>query len=160
MPVGVERIQHGVEANQGALMSNIVACPSCAKQNRIPTSATGTPVCAACKTPVPWTVDATDTDLDAALDANVPVLVDLWAPWCGPCRTVAPIIEQIARARAGHLKVVKVNVDELPAVSARYGVQGIPMLLLLDHGHEIGRQVGALPAAALERWLDRRIAAR
>jgi thioredoxin 2 len=67
---------------------------------------------------------------------------------------VAPILEQAARDRAGRLKVVKVNVDELPEVSARYGVQGIPTLLLLDHGREVARQVGALSAAAFDRWLD------
>jgi thioredoxin 2 len=110
-------------------------------------------VCAACKAPLPWLVEATRADLDSVLDASVPVVVDLWAPWCGPCRTVAPILEQVARERAGHLKVVKVNVDELPDVSARYGVQGIPTLLLLDRGREVARQVGALPHAALDRWL-------
>jgi thioredoxin 2 len=72
---------------------------------------------------------------------------------------VAPVLEQIATERAGHLKVVKVNVDELPHVSARYGVQGIPTLLLLERGREIGRQVGAAPAAALNRWLDAHLTA-
>lgn len=135
-------------------MSGVVACNACGKKNRVPASALGTPVCAACKAMLPWLVDATGEDLDAVLDANVPVVVDLWAPWCGPCRMVAPMLEQVARQRAGRLKIVKVNVDELPEVSARYGVQGIPTLLLLDHGREVARQVGALPAAALDRWLD------
>lgn len=135
-------------------MSGVVACTACGKRNRVPAIASGSPVCAACKTALPWIVDATGDDYEGALDANVPVLVDLWAPWCGPCRTVAPILEQAARERAGRLKLVRVNVDELPAVSARYGVQGIPTLLLLDRGHEAARQVGALPAHALDRWLD------
>jgi thioredoxin 2 len=135
-------------------MAGVVACPACDRKNRVPASATGTPVCAACTTPLPWIVEATSADLDGALDAKVPVVVDLWAPWCGPCRMVAPILEQAARERAGRLKVVKVNVDELPEVSARYGVQGIPTLLLLDHGREVARQVGALPAHAFDRWLD------
>jgi thioredoxin 2 len=97
---------------------------------------------------------ATAATFDAAIDATLPVLVDLWAPWCGPCRSVAPVVEQLARDRAGRLKVVKVNVDEAPQVGARYQVQSIPTLLLLDGGRLIGRQVGALPAAALTRWLD------
>ena len=135
-------------------MASVVACPSCAKKNRVPVAAAGSPVCAVCKTPLPWLVDATMDTFDAALDGNVPVVVDLWAPWCGPCRMVAPILERLAAERAGQLKIVKVNVDEQPHVSARYGVQGIPTLLLLDHGREIGRQVGAASAPALHRWLD------
>ena len=140
-------------------MAGIVSCANCGKRNRLPTTAAGTPVCAACKAPLPWIVDATRDAVDATLDANVPVVVDLWAPWCGPCRMVAPVLEQAARERAGHLKIAKVNVDELPDVSARYGVQGIPTLLLLDHGREIARQVGALPNAALDRWLDSHLGA-
>jgi thioredoxin 2 len=140
-------------------MSAIVACPSCTNKNRVPTIASGSPVCAACKAPLPWLVDACADDVDAALQADLPVLVDLWAPWCGPCRAVAPILEQLSVICAGQLKVVKVNVDELPQISARYGVQGIPTLLLLDHGREIGRQVGAAPASALIRWLDSRLGA-
>src|SRR5262245_2163403 len=136
----------------------IVTCPSCGQRNRVPTAATGTPACPRCKQPLPWLVDAAPDTVDAALHAKVPVLVDLWAPWCGPCRTVAPILEQIAAERAGQLKVVKVNVDEIPQVSARYGVQGIPTLLLVDGGREVARQVGAAPKAALTRWLDAHLA--
>ena len=140
-------------------MAAIVACSSCAKRNRVPVAAAGSPVCAHCKTPLPWLVDAAPDTVDVAVDANVPVLVDLWAPWCGPCRMIAPILEQLAVERAGQVKVVKVNVDELPQVSARYGVQGIPTLLLLDHGSEIARQVGAAPAHELRRWLDSNLGA-
>jgi thioredoxin 2 len=139
-------------------MAAVVTCRHCEKKNRVPAAAPGSPVCAVCKAPLPWLVDAAADNVDAALNANVPVVVDLWAPWCGPCRMVGPILEQLAVDRAGHLKVVKVNVDELPHVSARYSVQGIPTLLLLDHGREIGRQVGAAPASTLNRWLDSHIA--
>lgn len=135
-------------------MADPTRCPSCGKRNRVPVATSGRPLCGGCRGPLPWIVDATATTIDEAIDATLPVLVDLWAPWCGPCRSVAPIVEQLARERAGRLKVVKVNVDEAPQVGARYQVQSIPTLLLLDGGRLIGRQVGALPAAALTRWLD------
>ena len=135
-------------------MAGTTPCPSCGRQNRVPAIAAGKPTCGVCGASLPWIVEATEDNFDGALDTGVPVLVDLWAPWCGPCRTVAPILEQLARERAGRLKVVKVNVDESPRVSARYRVQGIPTLLLFRRGELAGRQVGALPAAALSQWLD------
>jgi thioredoxin 2 len=141
------------------MKSGVVACPSCGKKNRVPTVAVGSPVCAVCKTALPWLVEATEESVDSALNANVPVLVDLWAPWCGPCRMIAPLLEQLAVERAGQLKIVKVNVEQLPQVSAAYRVQGIPTLLLLDHGREIGRQVGAVPAPVLHAWLDSQLVA-
>jgi thioredoxin 2 len=135
--------------------SPVTECPSCGTKNRVPAATTaGTPVCGRCKQPLPWIVEATMGNVDAAFEATVPVLVDLWAPWCGPCRMVSPILDQLAADRAGRLKVVKVNVDDLPAVSARYGVQGIPTLLLQNGGQEVARQVGAAPRRSLEQWLD------
>lgn len=112
------------------------------------------PHCGSCGEKLPWLVPATDATFDAEADASVAVLVDLWAPWCGPCRTMAPLLEQLSRQRAGRLKVVKVNVDEHPEVSARHQVQGIPTLLLFRDGRLVDRRVGAAPAATLERWLD------
>ena len=135
-------------------MAVITACPSCGKQNRVPAAATGRPICAVCGASLPWIVDATEQAFDDAVDTTVPVLVDLWAPWCGPCRMVTPILEQLAVERAGRLKIVKVNVDESPQVAARYRVQGIPTLLLLNRGQLTDRQTGALPAHALAQWLD------
>jgi thioredoxin 2 len=140
-------------------MATVTACPSCGKRNRVPDAATGTPACAACATKLPWLVQVGATGFGEAVEAKVPVLVDLWAPWCAPCRAVAPVLEQLARDRAGALKVVKVNVDEAPDLSARLGVQGIPTMLLYVDGHEVDRQVGALPAHALEQWLDRSVRA-
>lgn len=121
----------------------------------MPASATGTPRCAACHAPLPWLVEATEDDFAAVAAGPGPVLVDLWAPWCGPCRSVAPLLERAALERAGSLKVVKVNVDVAPGISRRFGVQGIPTMLLLRDGAEIARQVGALPEPALRAWLDR-----
>ena len=94
-----------------------------------------------------------EDDFDTAVRAPIPVLVDLWAPWCAPCRTVAPGVERAATELAGRLKVVKVNVDDAPGISARFGVQGIPTLLLLRDGELVARQVGALPTDRLVAWV-------
>ena len=110
----------------------------------------GTPRCARCKAPLPWIVDARDDDFGAQVEAPVPVLVDLWAPWCPPCRMVAPIVESLARKHARRLKLVKVNVDEAPATAERYGAMSIPTLVLLRNGQEVERVVGALPEPQLE----------
>lgn len=99
-------------------------------------------------------VDAGDGDFDEAVDSTGLVLVDLWAPWCGPCRTVAPAVEAAAREFAGKLKVVKVDVDQAPGISARFRVQGIPALLLLRDGQPIARQVGAVPVNRLLDWVQ------
>ncbi len=121
----------------------------------MPAAATGVPRCAHCHSPLPWLTTADDADFDKiAGDSPLPVLVDLWAPWCGPCRMVAPGVEQAAKKLAGRLKVVKVNVDQAPAVSARFNASSIPTLLVLDHGKVKARQVGAVPPDALLRWVE------
>jgi thioredoxin 2 len=84
----------------------------------------------------------------------VPVLVDLWAPWCAPCRARAPALEQLARERAGRLKVVKLNVDDHPTVASRFNVQGIPLLVLTRDGSELARLTGAAPLPRLQSWLN------
>jgi thioredoxin 2 len=104
---------------------------------------------------LPWLVDVDASNFDEAIsESSVPVLVDLWAPWCGPCKMVAPALEQLSRDRAGSLRVIKLNVDEAPEVSSRLGVQGIPTMVLYDKGTEIARQVGAIPGSAIGRWID------
>jgi thioredoxin 2 len=132
----------------------VVLCPRCQTKNRVPAVARGTPRCGKCHSPIPWVVDASDSDFaDVAERATIPVLVDLWAPWCAPCRMVSPVLEQLAAERAGRLKLVKVNTDESPNLSRRFDVQAIPTLLLLDGGQLVARQVGAAPAPALRSWL-------
>ena len=136
-------------------MAEIVACPNCGKRNRVPAVAAGVPRCAACHAALPWLTSAGDGDFEqVAGRSTLAVLVDLWAPWCGPCRVVEPGVEQAARELAGRLKVVKVNVDQAPRTAERLGVQGIPTLLLLRDGREVARQVGAVPPAALLRWTE------
>jgi thioredoxin 2 len=135
--------------------STVVECPSCGAKNRVPPAATGIPRCGRCKTPLPWVVDATDDDFAAKADkAALPVLVDLWAEWCGPCRMVSPILEKLALELAGRMKLVKVDVDRSPQLSGRFGVQSIPMLALLHHGEVVATKVGAGPEAALRSWLE------
>jgi len=99
-------------------------------------------------------VPAATADFAAETTSSVPVIVDLWAPWCGPCRAVAPVLQRLATERAGRLKVVKVNVDEEPALAQRFAAQSIPLLVLMRDGAEVGRQVGAVPYERLAGWLD------
>jgi thioredoxin 2 len=87
------------------------------------------------------------------------VLVDFWAPWCGPCRMVSPALAQLAEERPGQLKLVKVNVDESPRLQQRFAVQAIPTLMVLRGGKVIARQAGAAPVTALRSWLDQSLAA-
>jgi len=139
------------------MASAIVTCPSCGKRNRVHPTARGVPQCAACGAKIPWLVEASGDDFAAETAASVPVVVDFWAPWCGPCRMVSPAIERLAQANAGHMKVVKLNVDEAPAVGARYGVQSIPTLVLLRDGEEVDRVVGAAPEPQLRAWVERHL---
>ena len=108
-----------------------------------------------CHRPLPWIADAGDEDFaEVAECASVPVLIDLWAPWCGPCRMVSPALEQLVTEMAGRLKLVKVNVDESPKLQQRFGVQAIPTLMVLRDGRVAARQAGAAPAPALRAWLE------
>jgi thioredoxin 2 len=138
------------------MADELIKCPHCGRRNRVPAAASGTPRCGNCHQPLPWIVNAGDGSFaEVAEKSTVPVLVDLWAPWCGPCRMVSPALAQLATERAGSLKLVKVNVDESPRLQQRFDIQSIPTLMLLRGGQVIARQVGAAPADALRSWLDR-----
>ena len=133
----------------------IVQCPHCGKSNRVPAASPGRPRCANCLNWLPWIVEAGDGDfVQVAEQSDLPVLVDFWAEWCGPCVTVSPALDQLATERAGTLKLVRVNVDYAPRLSDRFDIQAIPTLLVLVHGKIVSRQVGAAPAPALRSWLD------
>ncbi|PPS91020.1 thioredoxin [Streptomyces sp. MH60] len=132
-----------------------VTCPHCGRGNRIPVTAEGRPRCGHCKQYLPWIVDASDGDFGEVVEqATVPVVVDLWATWCGPCRMVSPALEQVARDLAGRIKLVKVDVDKNPLLSSRFAVQAVPTLLVLDRGETVARQAGAAPAHVLRQWVE------
>jgi thioredoxin 2 len=147
------------QASSTYVVSQIVTCPRCGQRNRVPPSASGVPACGKCRGHLPWIADAGDDTFAAVAEKSpLPVLVDMWAPWCGPCRMVGPALERVAGELAGTVKLVKVNVDTAPRLSERFSVRAVPTLLVMRDGRVIARQSGAAPAAALRRWVERAIA--
>ncbi|MFJ6158063.1 thioredoxin [Pseudarthrobacter sp. NPDC092184] len=139
----------------------LTTCPACGKTNRVPAQAAGRPRCGNCKADLPWIVAAADGDFAAVAEQSpVPVLVDFWAAWCGPCRMVSPVLDKIARERPGRIKLVKVDVDKSPGLSRRFDVQAIPTLMVMVDGKVAARQAGAAPAEVLRSWLDGALAGR
>ena len=152
-PTGVETAAStstdGLAQPAGTGPVSALTCASCGKQNRIRPSAKGVPHCGSCSATLPWVVDATDETFDLEADASVAVLVDLWAPWCAPCRYVSPILEELARDYAGRIKVVKVNVDDNPVLAQRFQAHSIPTMIVLRSGRVMDRVVGAMPKSQL-----------
>ncbi|MBN1635961.1 MAG: thioredoxin TrxC [Deltaproteobacteria bacterium] len=145
--------------NPGSL---IVRCPSCGTKNRIPgTKLHDRPKCGKCHSllpaPAPGSkpIDVNDASFsDEILNHAGVVLVDFWAPWCGPCKMMSPVLEQLAAQWAGRVKIAKLNVDENQITASRYGIQSIPSLLLFKNGKHINTLVGALPKSDIERQLQ------
>ncbi len=137
------------------MATRMVKCENCGRMNRVPASAQGRPRCGNCKASLPWIADAGDEDFaEIAENTTVPVLVDLWASWCGPCRMVSPALEQLAREKAGQVKLVKVDIERAPKLAQRFSVQAVPTLMVLNRGEVIARQPGAAPLNILRSWLD------
>ncbi|GAA0561474.1 thioredoxin family protein [Actinomadura livida] len=132
-----------------------VRCEHCGTKNRVPGAAGGKPVCGNCHRPLPWIADAGDEDFtEVAERSSVPVLVDLWAAWCAPCRTVSPVLERIAHEMAGRLKLVKTDIDRAPRIRERFAVRAVPTLLLMRDGKVIDRRAGAAHAGPLRTWVE------
>ncbi|MEU4515964.1 thioredoxin [Nonomuraea wenchangensis] len=130
-------------------------CANCGRPNRVPDAASGTPRCGNCHQPLPWIADAgDDTFAEVAERADLPVLVDFWAEWCGPCRMVTPALEQVAQELAGRVKLVKIDVDRSPALSQRFTITGVPALMMLNEGRVVAQRVGAAPARQLREWVE------
>jgi len=142
--------------------TTLIRCPSCASTNRVPRAKIEEglhPVCGACKKPLPVSskpLMVTDATFAAEVERSpLPVLLDLWAAWCGPCRMVAALRDDLAIEFAGRVRVAKLNVDENPATAGRFNVVSIPTLLVLKEGREIDRIVGVQPKAEIARRLAR-----
>jgi thioredoxin 2 len=137
-------------------MSLHIVCPQCQAVNRVPSERLGeSPECGRCHQPL-FTgkpVNLTAADFDRHMSrSDIPLLIDFWAPWCGPCRMMAPAFEQAAAQLEPNFRVAKVNTEEEQALGARYGIRSIPMLGLFLHGREIARQAGVMGTADIVRW--------
>jgi thioredoxin 2 len=133
---------------------SVLKCRNCGAANRIRPSARGAPHCGTCGEPLPWVVDADQESFEAETKAGPTVVIDLWAPWCGPCRIVSPMLDAFAREHAGRVKVVKVNVDDNQGLAIRFDAMSIPTMVVLKDGQVVDRIVGAMPQPALWARLE------
>ncbi len=140
----------------------LIRCPVCGATNRVPQEKIERglePVCGRCKTPLPVSskpVTVTDATFSAEVERSpLPVVLDIWAAWCGPCQMIAPVLDELAAELAGRVRFAKLNVDENPATAGRFNVRSIPTLLVLKAGQEIDRIVGVQPKSEIARRLER-----
>ena len=141
----------------------VVACPSCGQRNRLVYERLGEPVrCARCKTAIGAPNQPIEVTSTAGFDrlvaqASLPVVVDYWAPWCGPCRMVAPEVQKVAARQAGRAVVVKVNTDQLADLGERFNIRSIPTLAIFAGGREVTRSSGARPAEQIEALIEQAV---
>ncbi len=145
--------------------TELIRCPCCGATNRVSQEAKEkiagglAPVCGRCKTPLSSDnrpISVTDATFAEEVERSpVPVLLDLWAPWCGPCRMIAPVLESLASEWAGRVRIAKLNVDENPATATRFNARSIPLLVVIKDGREVDRIIGVQPRGEIERRLQR-----
>jgi thioredoxin 2 len=144
----------------------ITTCPECGQKNRVPFERLGdTGRCGNCKARIPPPSVPLEIDQETRFDgiigsSPVPVVVDYWAPWCGPCRMVAPELEKVASAGAGRFIVAKVNTEALPGLAQRHQIRSIPTLGVFVGGREVARTAGARPASAIEAFIHESVGSR
>lgn len=138
---------------------SVVICLQCGANNRLKNASPDQmPICGKCKSSLPWIITGTDISFRKELETSTPVLVDFWAEWCAPCRMTAPVLEELARDKAGQIKVVKINVDQNPSTAGRFNVQSIPTLILFKDGQAVETMVGAMSKNALLERLNPHLA--
>jgi thioredoxin 2 len=144
----------------------LIACPKCGRRNRMKYEGLGHVFrCGQCQNELRPVGEAIDVSSEPVFDAMIsrstlPVLVDFWAPWCGPCKMVAPEIRKVANETAGQVLVAKVNTEELPAVGLRFRVTAIPTMSIFKNGTELAHQAGAMPAPAIRKFLEHAVVER
>jgi thioredoxin 2 len=143
----------------------VVACPACGAKNRVniaKTAGGNDPICGRCKARLSLAdkpIIVTDATFSSEVEhSSIPVVVDMWAPWCGPCRAIAPVLEQLAGEMTGRVRIAKLNVDENQVTAGRFNVRSIPTLLVFKGGREVDRLVGVMPKAELKQRLERVLA--